>query len=336
MSGGVDSSVAAYLLKKQGYKVVGVLFKNLPGRVSKCCNADAVSIVGRLVGISTYVIDVQEEFQREIIQNFIDQYKNGFTPNPCVLCNEKIKFGFGFEKARAIFGDAFFATGHYSIIEHSSVRHHLKRGRDLEKDQSYMLWRLKQTQLAKTILPLGNAVKEEVYKIAQSTGLPIPHSESQDVCFISGKIKDFLKQHISEHKGEVIDTNGKVLGEHNGAYFYTVGQRSGLGISADKPMYVVHIDTYNNTVMLGEREECFFSFVELIDLNFIEEWDFNEKRLMGMIRYRTRESPCILKKIKEKIIVQFDEPQFAIAPGQSLVLYNGNYVFGGGIIKKAY
>jgi len=336
MSGGVDSSVAAYLLKKQGYEVVGVLFKNLPGRVSKCCNMDAVSIVGRLVGISTYVIDVQEEFQKEIVQNFINQYKDGFTPNPCVLCNEKIKFGFGFEKARAIFGDAFFATGHYSIIEHSLMRHHLKKGRDLEKDQSYMLWKLKQPQLKKTILPLGNVVKEEVYKIAQSISLPIPHSESQDVCFIPGKIKDFLMQYIPERKGKVIDTGGKVLGEHNGAYFYTVGQRSGLGISADKPMYVVHIDTYNNTVMLGEREECFFSSVELIDLNFIEEWDFNERRLMGMIRYRTRESPCILKKMKEKIIVQFDEPQFAIAPGQSLVLYNGNYVFGGGIIKKAY
>lgn len=336
MSGGVDSSVAAYLLKKQGYEVVGVLFKNLPGRVSKCCNIDAVSIVGRSIGIPTYVIDIQEEFQKEIIQNFINQYKNGFTPNPCILCNERIKFGIGIDKAEAMFGPSLFATGHYAIIEEKNNNFHLKKGKDTLKDQSYFLWRIPRSKLSKIIFPLGNLTKDEVYKIASQMHIPHIERESQDICFIPGKIKDFLKQYIHKHKGKIVDINGKLLGKHNGTFLYTIGQRSGLGVAMGKPMYVIRIDAESNTIVLGERKDCFFKYAELMDTNFIESWDFKEKKLMGVMRYRAKESSCTLRMDQGKIIVQFDVPQFAMAPGQSLVLYDNDYVFGGGIIKKVH
>ncbi len=330
MSGGVDSSVAAYLLKKQGYEVIGVFLENLPFKASK---RHSIDIIGKSIGIPTYVINIEKEFQKEIIQDFINQYKSGFTPNPCVLCNERIKFGIGIKKAEAIFGHSLFATGHYAIIERKNG-FHLKKGIDNLKDQSYFLWRLRQTELSKIILPLGSFTKKEIYKIASEMHIPYTKRESQDICFIRGKIKDFLKQYIPENKGKIIDTNGKVLGVHNGTFLYTVGQRSGLNISLGKPMYVIRIDVQNNIVVLGEKKDCFFKYAELTDTNFIEDWDFNEKRLMGMVRYRAKESPCIIKIDKGKTIVRFDTPQFAVAPGQSLVLYNDDYVFGGGIIKK--
>ena len=331
MSGGVDSSVAAYLLKKQGYDVIGIFLKNLPYKISKQRNID---IIGKSIGIPIYVIDVQEEFQKEIIQNFINQYKNGFTPNPCVLCNERIKFGIGIEKAEEMFGPSLFATGHYAIIERKNNSFHLKKGKDSLKEQSYFLWRLTQDKLSKIIFPLGNLTKNEVYKIASQISVPHNKRESQDICFIQGKIKDFLKQHIPGNKGKIVDINGRVIGEHNGAFLYTIGQRSGLNVSLGKPMYVIRIDAKDNTVVLGERKDCLFRYAELTDTNFIENWDFKEKKLMCVMRYRAKESPCILKMDEGKTIVQFDIPQFAVAPGQSLVLYNNDYVFGGGIIKK--
>ena len=337
MSGGVDSSVAAYLLKKEGWDVIGVLFNTVekPEEVSKRCNLNAVIVVGKMLHIPVKVVDVHEEFNREIIQDFVNQYKNGFTPNPCVFCNEKIKFGFGLKKVKELFKGSFFATGHYAIIEQND-RLHLKAGVDKGKDQSYMLWRLKQWQLKKTIFPLGVFTKRDVYKIAEEIKLPVLPDESQDVCFIPGKVKVFLEKYLPQKEGEIISVKGEILGRHNGAYFYTVGQRSGLGISHPTPLYVIRIDTEKNIVFVGEKEECFFRTTELIDTNFIEKWDFTEKELTGKPRYHAKASSCILRKDKDKVIVQFDIPQFAVTPGQSLVLYDDDYVFGGGIIKKTY
>ncbi|MEA3313784.1 MAG: tRNA 2-thiouridine(34) synthase MnmA [Caldisericota bacterium] len=337
MSGGVDSSVAAYLLKKEGWDVIGVLFNTVEKseEVSKCCNFNAVITTGKMLHIPVKVVDVYEEFNREIIQDFINQYKNGFTPNPCVLCNEKIKFGFGLGKTEELFKGSFFATGHYAIIEKND-RLHLKAGVDKEKDQSYMLWRLKQWQLKKTIFPLGIFTKRDVYKIAEEIKIPVLPLESQDVCFIPGKVKVFLEKYLPQREGEIISTKGKILGKHNGAYFYTVGQRSGLHISHSTPLYVVRIDTEKNIVLLGEREECFFRTAELSCVNFIEKWDFTKRRFTGKPRYHAKAASCILRKDGDKVVVQFDVPQFAVTSGQSLVLYDGDYVFGGGIIKRAY
>lgn len=337
MSGGVDSSIAAYLLKKEGWDVIGILFNTVerPDEVSKCCNFNAVIAAGKMLHIPVKVVDVYEEFNREIIQDFVNQYKNGFTPNPCVLCNEKIKFGFGLKKVEELFKGSFFATGHYAIIEKNG-RLHLKAGVDKGKDQSYMLWRLKQWQLKKTIFPLGVFTKRDVYKIAEEIKLPVLTPESQDVCFIPSKVKVFLEKYLSQREGEIINREGKILGKHNGAYFYTVGQRRGLHISHPAPLYVVRIDTEKNVVFVGEREECFFRTAELDCVNFIEKWDFTERRLTGKPRYHAKASSCVLRKDGDKVVVQFDVPQFAVTSGQSLVLYDGDYVFGGGIIKRAY
>ena len=331
MSGGADSSIAVYLLKKEGYDVIGAYFRMLEEDEGY---RDAQYTALQL-NVPLLEIDIRKEFENEIIKDFISQYREGFTPNPCVKCNEKIKFGVALDKAHEVAENALFATGHYTIIE-KNKRVHLKKARDKIKDQSYMLWRLKQNQLKKTLFPLGIFTKKDIYEIAEEIGLKVPKKESQDVCFINGKLKDFLKKHLKMKEGKIVSKDGKILGTHSGAYFYTVGQRSGLGISYKEPLYVVGIEIEKNRVIVGTREECFFKFAELTDTNFIEQWDGEKKKLMAKVRYRAKESPCILRKTNGKISVEFSEKQFAIAPGQSLVMYNEDYVFGGGIIKKAY
>jgi tRNA-specific 2-thiouridylase len=337
MSGGIDSSVAAYLLKKEGFDVFGAyfkLFKEEEEEVSRCCNLGSVINAGRVIGIPVEVIDVKEEFEKNIVRYFINAYKSGITPNPCTVCNEKIKFGLGFEKALEIFGDSLFATGHYAIID-KNEEVHLKKGIDKLKDQSYMLWRLKGNSLRKTIFPLGKFKKKEVYIIAEELHLP-KKRESEDVCFIQGKLVNFLKEHIGEKRGKILNKKGDVLGEHKGAYFYTVGQRSGLGVSSAKPLYVISLDIKNNYVLVGDREDCYFKYAEIIDTNFIEQWNYEEIVLSGKVRYQSEENRCILKQEGERTVVEFLTPQFAITPGQSIVLYKDDTVFGGGVIKKAF
>jgi len=336
MSGGVDSSVAAYLLKREGFEVYGTYFRLFKGKeeeASRCCDLNSVVNAGRIIGIPIEVIDVAEEFEKNIVQYFIEAYKCGITPNPCTVCNEKIKFGLGFEKAVEVFGDSLFATGHYATIEKDSGVH-LKKGVDKLKEQSYMLWRLKKNQLERTIFPLGKLTKEQVYQISAELYLP-KRKESEDVCFIQGRLIDFLKKHIPERSGKIINKKGEILGKHKGVYFYTIGQRSGLGISSSVPLYVIGLDIINNYVFLGEREDCYFKYAEIIDTNFFEQWNYEEIMLRGKVRYRSEENECILKKEGEKIIVEFLTPQFAITSGQSLVLYKGVTVFGGGVIKQA-
>jgi tRNA-specific 2-thiouridylase len=343
MSGGVDSSVAAYLLKMQGFNVYGVYFRMLKGKEHDIKNAEQVA---RFLNIPFAVVDVEEEFFNEVVKDFLNKYKQGFTPNPCVVCNEKIKFGVSFRKAQLIFGRSLIASGHYAIIEKeggtvqgssksSRIVVHLKKGVDRKKDQSYMLWKLTKEELLSSIFPLGKLTKDEVYKIAEKSNIPFIKKESQDVCFINGKLNAFLSEHFREKTGNIV-FHGKVIGTHRGAFFYTVGQRSGLGVSYKKPLYVVRVDTRTNTVFVGEREECFFKYAELTETNFIESWDGAPVRLTGKVRYQSPEKPCTLKRENGKIVVEFDEKQFAIARGQSLVLYRGDYVFGGGIINAAY
>jgi tRNA-specific 2-thiouridylase len=363
MSGGVDSSVAAYLLKMQGFDVYGVYFKMLEGKERDIKSAEQVA---RFLNIPFAVVDVEKEFFDEVIKDFLNRYKQGFTPNPCVVCNEKIKFGVSFKKAQLVFGASLIASGHYAIVEktggtlpgsaagHGDVSRkineyggmerayglskpavHLRKGIDRRKDQSYMLWKLTREELLSSIFPLGKLTKGEVYKIAEKSNIPFIKKESQDVCFINGKLNAFLREHFREKKGDII-FHGKVIGTHRGAFFYTVGQRSGLGISYKKPLYVVRVDTQTNTVFVGKREECFFKYAELVETNFIESWSGEPIKLTGKVRYQSPEKPCTLKRENGKIVVEFEEKQFAIARGQSLVLYRGDYVFGGGIINTAY
>ncbi len=332
MSGGVDSSVAAYILKERGFEVYGAYFKMLEGKES---DIKAAEQVARYLNIPFAVVDVKKEFFEAVIEDFLERYKSGLTPNPCVICNEKIKFGISFKKAESIFGRALSSSGHYAIIEKAGGSVHLRKGIDKRKDQSYMLWKLTREEFSNTILPLGTLTKEEVYKIAEQSGIPFIKKESQDICFVNGKLRDFLKEHFKEKKGDIV-FRGKVIGTHRGAYFYTVGQRSGLGISYKEPLYVVRIDAKTNTVYVGTREECFFKYAEISETNFIEEWSGEPVALYGKVRYQFKEKPCTLKKENGKVVVEFKEKQFAITPGQSLVLYRGDFVFGGGIIVKAY
>jgi len=337
MSGGVDSSVAAYLLKKDGNEVHGVFYKL--SRVNRedekrCCDIVSAEYAARLLGIKVEIVDIHEEFEHDIVEGFLTSYKEGITPNPCTLCNEKIKFGLGFKKAKEIIGSSYFATGHYAIIEKNGTLH-LKKGVDNDKDQSYMLWRLSKKQLFETFFPLGTYTKDEVKTIAKDLKIPY-RRESQDICFINGKLRDFLREAFGESQGRIIDTHGNILGEHRGAYLYTVGQRSGIDISYKYPLYVININMADNTVTVGSREECFFGKVLLTDFNAIEEWNEAPISLKGKVRYKSVDSDCMLKKEGNDILVEFMQPQFAVTPGQSLVLYKGNYVFAGGIIKKAF
>ncbi len=333
MSGGVDSSVAAYLLKEEGFEVLGAFFDMLKTEKAEHEFEEAKKIA-EILEIPIERIDVSEEFKKEIIEDFLNAYRNGFTPNPCVLCNEKIKFSFAFKKAEEIFGKSFFATGHYAQIE-KGERMRLKKGIDRRKDQSYMLWKLSQEELKRTFFPLGKYKKEEIFRIAEKAGLPAFRKESQDVCFVNGKLSEFLRKYLPVKYGDILNTKGEVIGRHKGAYFYTIGQRSGLGVSFREPLYVVKTDVKTNVVILGTREECMFSMAEITDTNFIEEWSGKPAELTCKVRYKSKEIPCILKKENGKTVAHFKEKIFAVTPGQSLVLYRGDYVFGGGIIKEA-
>ncbi len=334
MSGGVDSSVAAYLLKKEGFEVAGAFFDMLKNEKSEE-EFNAAKRVADALKIRIVRIDVSKEFEKEIVAYFLNAYRNGFTPNPCVICNEKIKFSLAYNRAKQIFGDALFSTGHYAQIE-KNKRMHLKKGVDKLKDQSYMLWRLSQEELKNSLFPLGRHRKEEVFRIAEESALPVVHKESQDVCFIRGKTSEFLKRHFPIKYGNILDTEGNVIGRHKGAYFYTIGQRSGLGVSFEKPLYVVKTDVKRNVVVLGVREKCMFRKAIITDTNLIELWNGKPINLVCKVRYKAKETPCTLKMEGDKTVVEFDEKIFAVTPGQSLVLYSEDYVFGGGIIQDVF
>lgn len=338
MSGGVDSSIAAYLLKKEGYEVQGVfyrLFKKEAEELSRCCNLDSAIISGKTIGIPVEVVDVSNEFENEVIKYFIDSYKNGLTPNPCTVCNERIKFGIGFKKAKEEFNGDYFATGHYAIVEITDSEVHLRKGLDEDKDQSYMLWRLDKDSLRRVIFPLGKMRKTKVIEIAKKLGIP-SGKESEDLCFIRTNLKDFLEEHLKVKTGKILDTSGRELGEHRGAHFYTIGQRSGLNISYKKPLYVISINTDTNTVVLGTKDECMFRGCEIKELNVIEKWSGERIELEGKVRYRSPLVKCSVESKNGRVFVDFSSPQFAVTPGQSLVLYNGDIVYMGGVIEKVF
>ncbi len=346
MSGGVDSSVTAYLLQQQGYSVTGVTLRLIGDNIGalKCGasqEADDAKAVCRRLGIDHFTIDFQDEFRENVIDRFCNAYLNGLTPNPCVECNKYIKFDKMLDCVKNMNCD-IFATGHYAIIEKDgSGRYLLKKAADLSKDQSYFLYSLSQEQLSKVRFPLGCLTKTEVREIAAEQGFTnAAKKDSQDICFIpNGDFAGFIKQYkgLGPSSGKFIDKDGNILGCHDGAYMFTIGQRKGLGIALGKPAYVLSTDIAANTVTLGENDELFKRRLEANEINLIAADRIDSPiRVSAKIRYSHRTaSATAVQTDDDKLIVEFDEPQRAITPGQSVVLYDGDLVIGGGKVKCA-
>ena len=339
MSGGVDSSTAAYLLKKVGYEVLGVYLRMFSPTIGDLTEPfDKVKTVCKNIDIPCYILDVQSEFKDKIINNFVDSYKNALTPNPCVVCNKYIKFGIFMNYVINELNIDHVSSGHYANIEKASNRFLLKKARDPGKDQSYVLYTLKQDVLSRLILPLGLIEKTEVRYTAKKLISDFDFGkESEDLCFVEGDYKGYLKQFINEKEGLIINKQGKVLGKHKGIHMYTIGQREGLGISNKTPLYVIDIDPVKNNIIVGEREEVFSLNLIADNINFIP-FDVLDKKIeaSAKVRYKSEEKPCTVEPYENKIKVIFNEPQFAITKGQSIVFYDNDYVIGGGIIREVF
>jgi tRNA-specific 2-thiouridylase len=350
MSGGVDSSVTALRLKQMGLDCHGVtmrLFSEkdadiLPNLQRSCARpeeADDARRIADLLGMPFEILDCAADFRRHVIDYFIRTYIEGGTPNPCVECNRTMKFGLLYEHAKKIGCDAI-ATGHYARIRKSEDgRYLLCRAADPTKDQTYVLWSLTQEQLAHTIFPLGELTKSEVRAIAQNNGFcNADRGDSQDICFIpDGDYVSFIERATGKHfpVGNFVDIDGRVLGQHQGLIRYTIGQRKGLGIAFGKPTYVCKKDTKNNTVVLGSNDDLFSTTLTAHALNLISVERIDKPmRVQAKVRYTA--SPAwatVTQTANDTIEVVFDEPQRAISPGQSVVLYDGDVVVGGAIIN---
>lgn len=330
LSGGVDSTVAALLLKEEGHQVSGLTMINWDKGIARKARTASC-----FLGIEHHFIDLRPEFQDKVIKVFCQSYEKGDTPNPCVLCNREIKFGIMLEKALEL-GYEMVATGHYACIEHNwrSNRYLLKRGIDPRKEQSYFLYSLNQQQLARVIFPLGIMRKHEVKELARQRKIELADNrESQEICFIEKDYRDFLKGKICCQPGEVVDRQGNVLGTHRGLAYYTTGQRKGLGISAGRPVYVVGKDLVNNRLILDEEKLLYGSELTAENNNFIYMEELTSPlQVTAKIRYRSAEAAATIYPGDETVRVVFNEPQRAITPGQSIVYYQGDYVLGGGII----
>lgn len=340
MSGGVDSSVAAMLLKKEGYDVSGVtmcLGIAAEGDGARCCGADAIddakSVCDRLQ-IPHYVFDYAAQLEDQVIAKFISEYTKGRTPNPCVECNRHLKFANLLDKA-LVLGFDFLATGHYAAIEKDEDRYCLKRPKDKRKDQTYFLYPIPYGKLENILFPLACLTKDEVREIAKKEALPVAEKqESQDICFVTQKnYQEFLLGRVPEQKpGPIVDIQGKDLGKHRGIIFYTIGQRGGLGISHKTPLYVVSIDPHENRIVVGEKKDLMSKGLLAGAMNMLaENWP---PQVYAKIRYRKKEASCEVTTENGRLKVIFAEEQEAITPGQSVVFYAHDRVLGGGEIEE--
>ncbi|HOL01601.1 MAG TPA: tRNA 2-thiouridine(34) synthase MnmA [Bacillota bacterium] len=334
ISGGVDSSVAALLLKSKGFQVIGVTL-----RIWEAFPSDDAKAVADFLDIPHHILDVAEPFRNEIVKYFVSCYFQGRTPNPCVLCNAQIKFRYLLDLAKKL-AAGYVATGHYARIAFDSAgeRFLLLKGLDQSKDQSYVLHRLTQQDLSSILFPLGDLTKEQVREAAFDAGIPVAgSSESQEICFLAGTdYRDFLRgygTHIIK-PGPILDTSGRPIGRHKGIPFYTVGQRKGLEIPGNKRLYVTRIDVSRNAIIVGEEGDLLSERLEARDVNWIPFSKPPEKMHLGIkIRYTAKEVPgSVLPKSQDMAEVVFDEPQKAVTPGQFAVFYDGDIVVGGGVI----
>ena len=350
MSGGVDSSTAAGLLVQEGYDVIGITCKFFDEKgdgvfpESSCCGLKGVDDARRVcheLDIPYYVLNFKKQFETEVIDYFCDEYLHARTPNPCIACNERMKWGFLLEKAR-IFEADFLATGHYARVEYDSERKRylLRKGLDPKKEQTYFLYFLTQDQLQYTLFPLGHFTKDEVREKARAFGLKVHNKPgSQEICFIpDNDYKKFLNQRLPfmEKQGSIINSSGIVLGKHKGLAHYTIGQRKGLGISAPKPLYVVSMDLQDNTLIVGEEPELYAAAFIVDSLNWISIPSLKEPMSVQVgIRYNHAPADAVLTPGNDsEVHVAFSIPQKAITPGQAAVFYEGDSVIGGGIIKQ--
>ncbi len=351
MSGGVDSSVAALLLKEQGHEVIGATMSiwgkgdKLPASSSSCKDAcygpnekediEQAQAICEQIGIPFRVFDCVEQYEKIVLENFKKEYLSGRTPNPCIWCNSLIKFdvlpflarqsGIDFDK---------FATGHYASVNFNETtnRYELKKGVNPKKDQSYFIYRLRQEQLANILLPLGDYSKEEIREIAKKAGLKV-HDKPDSQDFYSGDYNELLE--IEEKEGNIIDKNGKILGKHKGIWNYTIGQRKGIGVSNEKPLYVIKLDKEKNEVIVGEEDDTLKKSLTAVDLNWL-----SIEKLSGTIqataKVRSAQTPTevILTPNGDEVFVEFINLQKSLTPGQSIVFYQDNLVLGGGIIEK--
>ena len=349
MSGGVDSSVAAYLIKLQNEDAVGVTLKlfsnediNLDADKTCCSLSDVedAKCVAAKLGIDHHVFNFSDNFKEKVIDRFISTYEAGGTPNPCIDCNRFIKWRQLLMRAE-LMECTHIATGHYARVEHDSAsgRMLLKRSADRSKDQTYVLWALTQEQLSRTILPLGSLTKEEVRELAEAQNfINADKPDSQDICFVpDGDYAGFIELYSKKTAvpGDFIDSDGKILGRHKGIIRYTIGQRKGLGISLGKPAFVSRIDPENNTVTLGDEELLFSDELYAHDINLIAIPKISSPmRVTAKVRYSAKEAPAtVVQTGEDELYVKFDEPQRALTRGQSVVLYSDELVIGGGIIK---
>jgi len=364
MSGGVDSSVAGYLLREQGYEVIGVTMKVWPQDCisraeDKCCGPQAVADargVAHALGIPHYVVDEADQFERVVIDYFASEYQAGRTPNPCVMCNEKLKFGNLWSKAAAL-GCDYIATGHYAIIEHGAGTPSrdgeeaaappavLRKGIDPRKDQSYFLFSLRQPQLRRAITPLGKMTKPQIREIAHSLGLKVADKiDSQEICFVPGNdYKAFLRSHLGEnefHRGEIYDVDGNFVAEHGGIELFTIGQRKGLPGGSLRPRYVVDLDPETNRVIIGDAENLVCDEFEIDRVNWhpvagVTDPGYSSFEAVVKIRYNHPGTVATVTALENnRARIRLHDPQRAVTPGQAAVIYDGDVVVGGGWICR--
>ena len=354
MSGGVDSSVSAALLKEQGFDVIGVTMKlwnydDIGGvnRESGCCSIDTVHdarVVCEQIGAPHYVWDLSDEFGKAVIDNFVNEYLEGRTPNPCVMCNKHIKWGTFLTKAKHLGAD-YVATGHYarSVLDETTGIYKLRKSYNLKKDQSYALWGIRQKALAMTLFPIGEMTKDEVRDYAAKSGLRTAQKkESQEICFITdNNYNRFLKEKVKGLEdqlahGKILTKEGEEVGEHDGYTFYTIGQRRGVGVAMNTPVYVTEISAKNNIIYVGSKDDLLAQGLTVKDVNLISRDEIkDELHITAKIRYNDSGHPGVLSKNeKGEFQIVFENAQHAITPGQSAVFYEDDEVLGGGIIDK--
>ncbi|MFH1582473.1 MAG: tRNA 2-thiouridine(34) synthase MnmA [bacterium] len=345
MSGGVDSSVAAALLKKEGFEVVGVFIKfwsdESDGKSkseNRCCSSDSerrARATAAKLKIPFYVLNLEKEFKKRVVDYFLDTYKKGFTPNPCVVCNKEIKFGLLMEKALEWDAD-FIATGHYArnVFDSRNKIYRLYKGKDKDKDQSYFLWMLDQKQLSRVLFPVGEYKKEEVRRIAKKMGLSVFNiPDSQEVCFIPGEVNDFLKKYLKVKPGKIVDDNNKELGGHLGLHFYTIGQRRGMNLPGGPFFVLDKVFKRNILIVTKDQKKLFQKELKLDKINWISGEKPIVLRIKIKIRYRQKEARASIKILsRRKLKIVFDISQKAVTPGQSAVFYNKEELLGGAII----